>query len=107
MNWAIYRDAIRKSFLTDISGDSNEEAMVKHLKTVWNTPRCTYNYSSKEIKNSFVLSTSVLQSSGNSDIIPENLIPFNSTKASKDFYIFNVIADEVLINLYGDHPRTL
>lgn len=106
-NWAIYRDAIRQSFLTDISGDSNEEAMVAHLKKVWNTPRCTYNYSSKEIKKSFVLSTSAHQSPDNNDNIIESSIPFNSTKASEDFYIFNVIADEVLINLYGDHPRTL
>lgn len=30
-----------------------------------------------------------------------------STEASNDFYDFNVIADEILIKLYGPHPRRL
>jgi hypothetical protein len=39
--------------------------------------------------------------------VPKELMPVNSTEASEDFYTFNVIADELLIALYGDHPRRL
>lgn len=106
-HWSIYREQLREYFLTDISGDSNEEAVVAHLKKVWNVSRCTYHYSSKEIKKSFVINTAPLPEQVDTDGIPEGLAPLCSTKASDDFYTYNVIADEILISLYGDHPRRL
>jgi hypothetical protein len=105
--WATWREVLRQAFLTDISGDSGEEAMVAHLRRVWNVPRCTYHYSSKDIKAGFEQEAGPLPVSVNTADIPEELAQSFSTRASDDFYTFNVIADEVLIALYGDHPRQL
>jgi hypothetical protein len=86
-------------FLAGISGDSGESAKVKHLQQVWNVPHCTYSYNSAEIKKGFEKESASLNVA--------ELLPVNSTRSSADFYTFNVIADEVLIALYGDHPRRL
>lgn len=106
-DWSNYTEILRRGFLTDISQDSGEEAMVEHLKSVWNYPGCTYDYSSKDIKNSFSLNKLPLEDSVNLENIPVELAPVNSTIASDDFYLFNANADEVLIELYGPHPRKL
>jgi hypothetical protein len=105
--WADLRELLRKAFLTDISGDSDESSKVKHLQKVWNVPHCTYSYNSAEIKKGFEKGAAPLSAPLNVDGIPAELLPVSSTKASADFYTFNVIADEVLIALYGDHPRRL
>jgi hypothetical protein len=105
--WAVRREILRQAFLTDISGDSGEEAMVAHLQGVWNAEGRVYHYSSKDIKAGFARETGPLPASVDTAGIPEGLAQSFSTKASEDFYTFNVIADEVLIALYGDHPRRL
>jgi hypothetical protein len=106
-HWSLYRDMLRQCFLTDISGDSGEAAVVAHLQRVWNVPRCTYSYNSSQLKAEFTQDTAPLSASVNTARIPEALLPTLSVRASNDFYTFNVIADEVLIALYGDHPRSL
>lgn len=105
--WHEIEKKLRNSFLTDISEYSDEEKIVEHLIGVWNEqfPEYTYQYSSKEIKKSFVLTTQSLENSVNLEGIPEALAPLSSTMASDDFYLFNVNADEVLIALYGAQPR--
>lgn len=105
--WREIEKKLRNSFLTDISEYSDEEKIVDHLRGVWNKqfPAYTYQYSSKEIKKSFVLMTQPLDNSVNLEGISEALAPLCSTKASDDFYLFNVNADEVLIALYGPQPR--
>lgn len=105
--WKEIATNLQKSFLTDISEDTSEEAMVEHLKEVWNYLECTYHYNSKEIKESFTVVQQPLDKSVETNGIPVEMIPLNSTQASEDFYLFNANADEVLIELYGDHPRRL
>lgn len=99
----------------DISPYSNEEGIVGYLKGEWKKkwedkwkaqyPKCEYAYDSKEIKESFSLETQPLEESVDIEDIPAEKIPFVSTKASDDFYLFNRNADEILIKLYGKKPR--
>lgn len=108
---ATYREALRTAFLTDISGDSDEQAVVGHLAPVWD--RCapqyadSFHYNSSEIKAAFRRETASLPALLDTGGIPKELVPVSSARASTDFYNFNVIADEFLISLYGDHPRRL
>lgn len=106
-DWRDIAQKLKGSFLTDISEDTNEEKMVEHLKSTWNYEGCTYYYNSEEIKDSFSQVTQPLEETVVLDGIPEELMPVASTKASEDFYLFNMNADEVLIALYGPHPRRL
>ncbi|SHM39366.1 DUF6765 family protein [Ruminococcus flavefaciens] len=106
--WRDYSDQLSKCFLTDISECSDEKSMVKKLKPIWINCGGTYDYSSEEIKRSFVLETFPLEKEfpqGYEDV-PEEIRPVCSTNASDDFYLFNVCAEEVLIDLYGVKPRS-
>lgn len=103
--WSTYSEVFRNAFLTDISEAGNEEEMVAKLLPVWNVSRCTYHYRSKELKDSFKRETTAFPESLRDNSIPNELHPSNSTRASDDFYLFNVNAEEVLISLYGNRPR--
>lgn len=131
--WQQADDILRRGFLTDISKDLNQRAKVTHLKTAWIGPDgCTYDYNGEAIKKAFakegaaVLRVSPLGANGlerdclpsatdlkmlgleangiGEDVLGQAVL---STKASTDFYDFNRIAEEVLIALYGPHPRRL
>ena len=126
---------LREAFLTDISKDEGQRQTVEHLKTAWTAPHgCTYNYDGEALKKAFAKEAAVrtiasvsadgldkldlnyrLSSAdmkllgmdmgdGRESLSANSIL---STKASADFYNFNVIADEILIALYGPHPRKL
>lgn len=132
--WQDARELLRTAFLTDISKDKNQHETVAHLKTVWSAPDgCTYDYDGEALKKAFAKETAMVKAQAlmnangegeasldlhfstadmkmlGMDMSPgaENasLDSILSTKASADFYNFNVIADEILIALYGPHPR--
>lgn len=134
--WQYTREVLRAAFLTDISKDEGQRQTVEHLKTAWTAPHgCTYNYDGEALKKAFEQETAAVKTvaSANVDGLEkinldyrlsvtdmkllgmdmsgegENSTPnaILSTKASTDFYNFNVIADEILIALYGPHPRKL
>ena len=109
--WEEYSAQLSQCFLTDISSCSNEKDIVKVLKPIWTSIGGEYDYSSEEIKRSFVLKTVALENAEDDVLVhleevPEELRPLSSTHASDDFYLFNVCAEEVLIDLYGAKPRS-
>ena len=134
--WQDTREKLRTAFRTDISKDKDQRQTVKHLKSVWTELRiCTYDYDGEALKKAFAQGNAVIKalapahtngtgeisldyklsatdmkllgidmSDGGESVLPDSIL---STKASADFYNFNVIADEILIALYGPHPRKL
>ena len=134
--WRDAREMLRTVFLTDISKDADQHQTVAHLKTVWTAPPgCTYSYDGEALKKAFSKETGtsrtfvpgntgglgelgmdyqpsaadmkMLGIEVNADAETSALNSILTTKASADFYNFNVIADELLIDLYGPHPRRL
>lgn len=128
-HWQNTRELLREAFLTDISKDEDQRQTVAHLKRAWTAPHaCTYDYDGEALKKAFAKEAAAVKASApeNANSPGENYQPSASdlkmlgmeadgenalqnivlsTKASADFYNFNVIADEILINLYGPHPR--
>lgn len=134
--WQDARDKLRTAFLTDISKDKDQRQTVEHLKSVWRELHvCTYDYDGEALKKAFAQGNAAIKtlalanangmgdisldyklsatdmkllgidmSDGGEGALPDSSL---STKASADFYNFNVIADEILIALYGPHPRKL
>ena len=84
--WNDISKRLTHSFLIDISQLTAETEIVKKLKNHWNIsfPSYKYAYSSEEIKKEFN---------------PKKEI------GTDEFYRYNVFADQLLIALYGPHPR--
>jgi hypothetical protein len=83
--WAVISSKLTNAFLIDISKLSTESKIVPALSKHWQDifPNYRYAYSSQEIKQEFI----------------------TKQKATETFYRYNVFADRLLIELYGDHPR--
>ncbi len=98
---------LAQNFLTDISDLSKEKDIVNRLSKVWSVPRATFHYSSEDIKNGYVLDSILLDRLNLplDALEDEAKLPQNSTVASDDFYSFNIIAEDVLIAIYGAKPR--
>ena len=132
--WKDVRKMLNAVFQTDISEYKGQEETVKHLQKVWGAAfPYKYKYNGEALKAAFIgknataepfapadengmkkISLNYLPSAtdmklsgmdmsfgGENDLLDSVL----ATKASHDFYEFNVIADEILIALYGPHPR--
>lgn len=106
-HWGIYQNLLVEYFLTDISDLSKEKDIVDRLSKVWNFSRTTFHYSSEDIKKGYELDSMLLDRLNlpMDDLEDEVELPQNSTKASEDFYSFNIIAEDVLIAIYGAQPR--
>lgn len=134
--WQNIRDVLREAFLTDISKLDGQRQTVEYLKTAWAAPHgCTYDYDGEALKKAFAQEAAAVRTIASAnvdglekidldhrlsaadmkllgmDVGAEEVSPspnaILSTKASADFYNYNVIADEILIALYGPHPRKL
>lgn len=106
--WADFSSHIRRCFMTDISTCSKEKEMVTILKKVWSDEfRGNFDFNIDKIKSDYVLKTEPLPNDVLLQMqdIPEEIRPVDSIEASEDFYLFNVCAEEVLVNLYGNNPR--
>ncbi len=106
-HWGVYQKMLAQNFLTDISDLSKEKDIVDRLSKVWSVPRATFHYSSEDIKMGYVLNSMPLDRSNlpMEALGDEVELPQNSTVASEDFYSFNIIAEDVLIAIYGAKPR--
>lgn len=108
--WRAYSERLSRCFLTDISKCKDEKSMVNVLKRVWTEEfGGIFDFDCEKIKNGYVLKTEPLTNDALMQLrdIPELYRPNILTYASEDFYLFNVCAEEVLVNLYGDNPRRL
>lgn len=106
--WNALSKILTKAFLFDISQLSGEAeaVLVKYLIKHWESyfPEYRYAYSSDDIKSGFYL-TGVHGAEVDLSC-PNNQDSPNFYDAMTDeFYQFNVFADELLIELYGNHPR--
>ncbi len=106
-HWGIYQKMLAQYFLTDISDLSKEKDIVDRLSKVWNVPHAKFHYSSEYIKKGYVLNSMPLDRLNlpTDALEDEAELPQNSTVASEDFYSFNIIAEDVLIAIYGAKPR--
>lgn len=133
-NWQETKEKLTELFKKDISDYKSQKQIVHDLKKDWEGKfgiSCKYRYDGEYLKKDFSRGAAAAQSSALasangmgqafpddpssaagaklSDAAPgaaeENALL--STKASEDFYYFNLIADEILVELYGAHPRRL
>jgi hypothetical protein len=84
MEWEAIRGLLARGFLVKMPEKNVEETLARHWKSVF--PDISYRYNKTEIENSFYEDKS------------KNLY-------TESFYQYNCMADRVLIELYGVHPR--
>ena len=110
--WIDIQNKLGRCFLTDISECSDEKSMVNLLKPVWarefEDVKC-FDFDLEKIRNGYELKKTALTNDIIMQVqnIPEEYRNSVITTASQDFYLFNVCAEEVLVNLYGNNPRRL
>lgn len=133
-SWQETKEKLTELFKKDISDYKSQKQIVHDLKKDWEGKfgiSCKYCYDGEDLKKDFSRGVAAARSSapasanGMGQAFPdgpssaagaklsgaapgaaeENAML--STKASEDFYYFNLIADEILVELYGAHPRRL
>lgn len=108
--WWNISNKLATCFKTDISDCSKERDMVGILSPVWTREfGGVFDFDGERMKREYVLNTEPLRNDVMMQLqdIPEEYRPTLTTTASMDFYLFNVCAEEVLVNLYGENPRRL
>lgn len=106
--WSDIQDKLKSCFLTDISECNDEKTMVDTLKPVWTREfGGVFDFDAKKISDGYVLKTSALTNDIIMELqnVPEEYRSKVFITASEDFYLYNVCAEEVLVELYGNKPR--
>ena len=129
-DWKAIEQDLRTMFKLDITPFKDQKEIVANLAPQWSS--CfdySYSYDGETLKKDFAHGMAALQSpalanvDGMEQVCLDHLPSTTdikllgtdlnvggqdallSTEASEDFYCFNVVADEVLIELYGARPR--
>lgn len=108
--WRKISDPLTRCFKKDISIYDREKEIVNILIPIWTGEfKMEFNFDREKIKKNYALKTEPLRNDVMMQLqdIPEEYRPTLTTTASQDFYLFNVCAEEVLVNLYGNNPRRL
>lgn len=96
-DWIPFAERLSTAFLIEFPEKDTETKLAAHWSTVF--PEYTYSYSKERIEAGFYLTNDIREEEDR-----EANSPFGKNY-TEEFYCYNYLADDLLIRMYGPHPR--